>query len=56
VGHRKVEAETLSFDVDAGGGTIGHKGKVTGDTMKLTVEGGPMPAMEMTATRVPSEK
>jgi hypothetical protein len=56
VANGKVEGDALSFDVDAGGGTISHKGKVSGDTMKLTVEGGPMPATEMTAKRVPAEK
>jgi hypothetical protein len=57
VANGKVDGDAVSFDVDAGMGSISHKGKVNGDTLKLTVEGGPIPApMEMIATRVPAEK
>jgi hypothetical protein len=54
----KLEGDAISFDVDANGMTITHKGTVSGDTMKLKVEfgGAPMPAMDMTATRVTPEK
>jgi hypothetical protein len=53
-----LEGDAISFDVDAGGMTITHKGTVSGDTMKLKVEfgGGAMPPIEMTATRVPTDK
>ena len=53
-----IEGSAVSFDVDAGGMKIKHKGSFSGDTMKLAVEfeGGPMGPMEMTATRVPAAK
>jgi hypothetical protein len=54
----KLEGDAISFDVDANGMTITHKGTVSGDTMKLKVEfgGAAMPPMDMTATRLPPAK
>lgn len=56
ISNGSLEGDKISFDVDAGGMIINHKGTVSGDTMKLKVSGGMMPETEMTATRVPAEK
>ena len=58
ISNGKLEGDAISFDVDANGMKITHKGTVSGDTMKLKVEfgGAPMPPLDMTATRVTPEK
>lgn len=57
ISNGKLEGDAISFDVEANGMKITHKGTVSGDTMKLKVEfGGAMPPMDMTATRVAPEK
>ncbi len=58
ISNGKIEGEAISFDVDAGGMKISHKGKVTGDTMTLNVtfEGGMMPPIDLTAKRVTEQK
>ena len=56
ISNGSLDGDKVSFDVDAGGMVISHKGTVSGDTMKLKVSGGMMPETDMTATRVPAEK
>ncbi len=58
ISNGKIEGDAISFDVDAGGMKISHKGKVTGDTMTLNVtfEGGMMPPIDLTAKRVTEQK
>ncbi len=53
-----ITGDAISFDVDAGGMKISHKGKVTGDTMtlKVTFGGGEMPPIDLTAKRVTEQK
>ncbi len=53
-----IAGDAISFDVDAGGMKISHKGKVTGDTMtlKVTFGAGEMPPIDMTAKRVTEQK
>ena len=51
----KLEGDAISFSVDTGAFTIVHKGTVSGDTMKLTVEMGDQ-KFDMTATRAKAAK
>jgi type 1 fimbria pilin len=47
----KVDGDKISFTVEFNGNTIHHTGTVTGDTIKLTTEGGEMAGGEMTLKR-----
>ncbi len=49
----QIKGDDFSFAVDVGGNTIQHKGKITGDTIKITVEG--EMAFEMTLKRAPKK-
>jgi uncharacterized lipoprotein YehR (DUF1307 family) len=50
----KIDGDKLSFTVNFNGTTIHHTGTLSGDTIKLTTEGGDFGAMEMTLKRAPA--
>jgi hypothetical protein len=58
ISNATLDGTAISFDVDAGGFKVVHKGTVSNDSMKLTVTFGDsgMPPMEMTASRQPAAK
>jgi hypothetical protein len=53
IANGKIKGDEFSFTVDFQGNSILHKGKLTGDTVKISVEG--EMAMEFTLKRVPKK-
>ena len=39
ISNGKIAGDDFSFTIDLDGNTMLHKGKITGDTIKITVEG-----------------
>ena len=50
IANGKIAGDDFSFTIDFDGNAILHKGKITGDTIKITVEG--EMALEFTLKRV----
>jgi hypothetical protein len=53
ISNGKIAGDDFSFTIDFGGNAMLHKGKITGDTIKITVEG--EMALEFTLKRVPKK-
>jgi hypothetical protein len=53
ISNGKIAGDDFSFTIDFDGNAMLHKGKITGDTIKITVEG--EMALEFTLKRVPKK-